>query len=217
MPFSDPVADGTVISMASQRAITNQTTLLNVLEVAKKLRQESEIPMILFTYFNPLFNYFDQDIFTKIKNAGIDGVLVVDLPVHESKLYRQHCITASLAPVYVITQATSNERIQAISKQGKGFLYYACRSGTTGIKKDIPDDLSFQIQRIKQLTHLPVVVGFGISTPQQSAAICEVADGFVVGSLFVDAIANNITSQELSRLARKLIPSPHFRNQNHEE
>jgi len=206
VPFSDPVADGTVISLASQRALTKQTTLLDVLEVAKRLRQETEIPMILFTYFNPLLNYFSEDIFGQIKSAGIDGILVVDLPVDEAKLYRKYCLAKGLAPIYVITKMTSDDRIRAISDQAKGFLYYACRLGTTGIKQDVPDDLTEQMQRIKRITNLPVVVGFGIATLKQSMAINQIADGFVVGSLFVDAIANGITPQNLTQLAQSLLP-----------
>jgi tryptophan synthase alpha chain len=204
VPFSDPVADGSTIQMASERALKNHVTLLDVLQVAKRLRQETNIPIILFTYFNPLFNYFEDSIFERIKTAGIDGILVVDLPIEESMVYQKKCLSASLAPIYVITQVTSDARIQSISKKGKGFLYYACRLGTTGIKEDIPSNLTLQMQRIKRLTNLPVVVGFGISTPIQSLAICEVADGFVVGSFFVNAVANGILPLELTKLANQL-------------
>lgn len=204
VPFSDPVADGSVIQMASQRALTQNITLLDVLEVAKKLREETDIPMILFTYFNPLFNYFDRSIFSLIQSAGIDGILVVDLPPEESKVYQKYCFSANLAPIYVVTKATSDDRIRTISRKGRGFLYYACRLGTTGIKDDIPSDLTSQMQRIKALTDLPVVVGFGISTSLQASSICKVADGFVVGSFFVNAIANDVPPLELTQLARQL-------------
>lgn len=224
VPFSDPIADGKVIQRASSRALHAETTLLDVLSVAKQLRQETDIPIILFTYFNPLFQYFNRltaiptEIarggvtvvpqaeydFTLIYESGIDGILVIDLPVEESMIYRKHCLLANLAPIYVITKASSDERIRTISSKGKGFLYYACRLGTTGIKEDIPSDLYLQMQRIKKLTHLPIVVGFGISTPRQSAKISKVADGFVVGSFFVDAISKGISSLDLMQLARKL-------------
>lgn len=209
VPFSDPIADGSVIQMASQRALIRNITLLDVLEVAKRLRQETDIPMILFTYFNPLFNYFDRSIFSLIQASGIDGILVVDLPIEESMNYQKNCLSANLAPIYVITKATSDDRIRVISRKGRGFLYYACRLGTTGIKEDIPNDLTSQIQRIKQLSHLPVVVGFGISTSTQASAIYKIADGFVVGSFFVNAIANDVSSSELTKLASQLQTGGH--------
>jgi tryptophan synthase alpha chain len=206
VPFSDPIADGPIIQQASQRAIENQTTLLDVLEVAKKLRQTTEIPMVLFTYFNPLFNYFDKSIFKLIKDSGIDGILVVDLPPEASSYYQKSCLSQNIAPIYVITPMTPDQRIQLIARKGKGFLYYACRLGTTGIKQTMPLDLNTQINRIKKITKLPVVVGFGISNLEQSSAILNVADGFVVGSLFVNAIASGMKPSHLTELATNLLP-----------
>lgn len=204
VPFSDPVADGPTIQQASQRALKNNITLLDALELSRQLRELTNIPIILFTYFNPLLHYMQLSVFEKIKSSGMDGILVVDLPIEESHDYQKQCIAHDLAPIYVLTPSTTDERIQKISKQGRGFLYYACRLGTTGIKADIPVDLDHHIQRIKQKTDLPVVVGFGISTPKQVNTIVKIADGFVVGSLFVDAIEKNISLKNLTALASSL-------------
>jgi tryptophan synthase alpha chain len=204
VPFSDPAADGPTIQQASQRALKNHTSLLDVLDLAQQLRKITNIPIILFTYFNPLLHYMPVSIFEKIKLSGIDGILVVDLPLEESQDYQKQCLTHDLAPIYVVTPITPDERLKQISKQARGFLYYACRLGTTGVKTDIPLDLDNQIQRIKQKTDLPVVVGFGISTQNQVNAIVKCADGFVIGSLFVDAIEKNISLKNLTALAASL-------------
>jgi tryptophan synthase alpha chain len=205
VPFSDPIADGPIIQRAAQRALAAGTTLTQVLELVEKLRQHTDIPLILFSYLNPIFVALKQDIFARAKHAGVDGVLIVDCPLEETKIYYQACLQQKIDPIYVVTPVTPKERIAAIDHQGRGFLYYACRKGTTGMRNELPDDFADKLQEIKSVAHLPVAVGFGISQPAMVKQVLQHADGFIVGSLFVQAIEEGKTSAELTQLAKSLI------------
>jgi len=200
VPFSDPIADGPVIQRAMTRALQSHTTLKDILYLAQEIRKYSPIPLILFSYLNPLLSAQNTDFFTQAKLAGINNILIVDCPMEESNLLH------NLNSIYVITPNTSPERIRVLDQSGRGFLYYACRKGTTGIKTGLPDDFAERIKLIKSHAKLPVITGFGISTREMAAQVLEHADGFVVGSLFVKAIEDGMTPDELSRLARNLKP-----------
>ncbi len=206
VPFSDPIADGPVIQRAATRALMAKTTLKDVLWLAQQIRQYSTIPLILFSYLNPILAAMKGAFFQEAQDAGIDGALLVDCPLEESVHFHEQCNNHHLAPIYVITPTTSTRRIQDIDAQGNGFLYYACRKGTTGIKSDLPSDFADNMQRIKSVAHLPIVAGFGISTPQSAAAVCQHADGVVIGSLFVKALEEGMTLQALTALAQRLNP-----------
>ena len=205
VPFSDPIADGPVIQRASQRALKAGTTLPDILWLTKEIRKKSDIPLILFSYLNPLLAATNT-FFQEAKEAGIDGALIVDCPLEESKHIHKKCVTEGLAPIYVMTPATTLSRIMLINQQAEGFLYYACRRGTTGIRQTLPEDFAEKIQLIKANTHLPVVTGFGISTLTAATEVLRHADGVVVGSLFVKALEDGITPAELTRLARNINP-----------
>lgn len=200
VPFSDPIADGPVIQRAMTRALKSNTTLKDILYLTQEIRKHSDIPLILFSYLNPLLAAQNTNFFTQAKLAGIDNILIVDCPMEESNLLHD------LDCIYVITPNTSPERIKTLDKSGNGFLYYACRKGTTGIKAELPDDFAEKIKLIKSHAQLPVVAGFGISTREMASKVLEHADGFVVGSLFVKAIEDGMTPDELSRLAKSLRP-----------
>lgn len=185
IPFSDPVADGPVIQKAMARALQKRTTLEKVLEIICEIRAESEVAILVFTYFNPIQK--DLSFFVrKVKEAGADGILIVDLPLEESFRYRKLCDEFDLAPIFVIAPSTPPERIEAIAKKGKGFLYYACRKGTTGVRSGLPEDLEIKVAQIRAKSTLPIAVGFGISDRKTADAVLEIADGFVVGSHFVE-------------------------------
>jgi tryptophan synthase alpha chain len=206
MPFSDPVADGPVIEQAATRALAAGTTMEGVLTLVRKLREHTNIPLVLFSYANPIFAACKHDFFAEAKRAGLDGVLVVDCPLEESGFYYKECIKQDLAPIFVITPATPRERIAKIAKAGRGFLYYACRKGTTGIKEAMPEGFAEKIQEIKSVSRLPVVAGFGISNVAMAKEILQQADGFVVGSLFVKALAEGKSNEELTKLANSVTP-----------
>ncbi len=185
IPFSDPVADGPVIQKAMERALQKGTTPETVLRLVAELRLETDAAIILFTYFNPIQKDL-EGFLKKAKQAGADGILIVDLPLEESRLYRSLCKQIGLDPIFVIAPSTPPERIEAIGKIAEGFLYYACRKGTTGARNSLPEDLEEKIQQIRSVSNLPIAVGFGIADRQSANAILTIADGFVVGSHLVE-------------------------------
>ncbi|HEX4045421.1 MAG TPA: tryptophan synthase subunit alpha, partial [Gammaproteobacteria bacterium] len=138
--------------------------------------------------------------------AGIDGLLIVDCPPEEAAIFHQTCLTQHIAPIYIITPATSLARIQQIDRQAHGFLYYACRKGTTGVRDALPADFAEKMRMIKSVVHLPVIVGFGIATRQMTEQVLQYADGAVVASRFVQAIEEGASVAELTRLAREIYP-----------
>ncbi len=189
IPFSDPVADGPVIQKAMQRALAAQTTPEKVLQLVSEIRKESDVAIVLFTYFNPIQRDL-KGFLSRAKSAGADGILVVDLPLEESIEYRSLCKQFGLSPIFVVAPSTPPERIRAISESAEGFIYYACRKGTTGARSSLPDDLEEKLKQIRAHTELPIAVGFGISNRETADAVLKVADGFVVGSYFVENIGD---------------------------
>ncbi|MBS0625711.1 MAG: tryptophan synthase subunit alpha [Verrucomicrobia bacterium] len=184
IPFSDPVADGPTIQKAMDRSLQAGTTPETVLELVAELK--SPVPVILFTYFNPIQRDL-KGFLEKAKLAGVDGVLVVDLPLEEAAEYASLCRRVGLDPIFVAAPSTPVERIELLSRAGKGFLYYACRKGTTGARNELPDDLAARIEEVKKASRLPVAVGFGIADSRSAKAVLEIADGCVVGSYLVQA------------------------------
>jgi tryptophan synthase alpha chain len=206
MPFSDPVADGSVIQRAAMRALVSGTTLREVFWLVEQIRKFSDVPLVLFSYLNPLLSALESTFFADAKRAGLDGVLLVDCPLEESVTYRQKCLENGLAYIHVIAPSTPLFRLRHIDQQASGFLYYACRKGTTGVRSSLPDDFSETMQRIKSCVQQPVVAGFGISTRDAVSQVLHQADGVVVGSLFVKALEDGLSTDGLYELARKLNP-----------
>jgi tryptophan synthase alpha chain len=204
IPFSDPVADGPVIERASQRAISAGTTLQDILWLVKEIRKQSDIPLILFSYLNPILRAAQSDFFSAAKQAGVDGLLLVDCPIEESQCIRDICVANQIDLIYVITPSTPMSRIQYINENAQGFLYYACRKGTTGIRHSLPEGFHEKIAAIKNIVSLPVVVGFGLSNNEMVKEVCSVADGVVVGSLFVKALEDGVSLAALSKLVHDI-------------
>ena len=184
IPFSDPIADGPVIQEAMQRALQAGMTPEKALHLVSDLRKETEAAIVLFTYFNPIQRDL-KGFLTKAKQAGADGILIIDLPLEEAGGYRAFCREAGLAPIFVIAPSTPLERIAQIARDADGFLYYACRKGTTGARCGLPADLADKIAQIRTHSRLPIAVGFGIQSRETAQEILKIADGFVVGSYFV--------------------------------
>lgn len=207
VPFSDPIADGPVIQAASARALVNGTTLEDVLECVKKIRAKTEIPIILFTYCNPIWHALQQGNFlSQVKQAGADGLLIVDLPPEEADDYCKQCAAYELDTVFVVTPNTDLERAKLVANYSKGFLYYACRSGTTGARQGLPEGFDEKIALFRKVTKLPIAVGFGVSEKSVAQEILQNADGFVVGSYFVDALAKGASPKQLTVMAREINP-----------
>jgi tryptophan synthase alpha chain len=188
VPFSDPTADGPAIQAASQRALERGATLEKILAMIAALRRKSGIPIVLFGYYNPILSYGPEKFALDAKASGVDGLLVVDLPPEEADELRRYTDPAGLAFITLIAPTTDPERARKILCRAAGFVYYISVTGVTGTAAPRPEDVRRDVERIKEMTALPIAVGFGISTPEQAAAIAPLADGFVIGSALVRLI-----------------------------
>ena len=188
VPFSDPVADGVVNQEAAQRALKNGVTLHDIVAGVKTLRQHTQIPLVLFTYFNPVLAYGLEPFARDAGDAGVDGVLCVDLPPEEAGEYKRLLDEKDIATVFLAAPTSSPARIKLIAANSTGFLYYVSRTGVTGERSDVETSVQEMVDRIKAKTTTPVAVGFGISTPEQAAEVGRYADGVIVGSAIVRMI-----------------------------
>jgi tryptophan synthase alpha chain len=189
IPFSDPLADGPVNQLAAQRGLASGTTPTRVLEIVAQIRQSSALPIVLYLYYNLVHRRGLHRFVQDARDAGVDGLLVLDLPPEESAAYDQTMLAANLAPIYLLAPTTPQSRVQTIVSHGRGFIYYVSREGVTGMQSQIASSLPNRIALIRQSTPLPIAVGFGISTPDQAAEVAQLADAVVVGSAVVDCIA----------------------------
>jgi tryptophan synthase alpha chain len=192
VPFSDPVADGPVIQRASERALKHGTSLEQVLKLAAEIREQSQsVGLIVFTYLNPILR-MGLEKFCKIARlAGVDGVLVTDLPVEEATSYLDEMEKNELAPIFLAAPTSTDDRLKRIAAASNGFVYAVSRTGVTGARKQLPEDAQALVRRLRKRTKLPIAVGFGISTAEQFAAVGGYADAAVVGSAIVDIIERN--------------------------
>jgi len=197
VPFSDPLADGLVNQLAAQRGLESDTTPPKLLEAIAALRRESQIPIVLYIYFNLIHRVGVERFITDAAKAGVDGLLVLDLPPEESDNYEALMKRAGLCHIYLVAPTTPEERMETIVKRGAGFIYYISREGVTGMQSQVAANLADQVARIRAHTTLPIAVGFGISNPEQARAVAQAADGCVVGSAVVNQIAQYGKSPEL--------------------
>ena len=188
VPFSDPTADGPVIQEASQRALCNGTTLSGILDMIGSLRQKSELPIVLFSYFNPIFSLGVEAFAQRAARAGIDGVLVVDLPAEEAGELKKYTDAQGIKFIFLLAPTSGERRIRAAAAKGSGFLYYISVTGVTGTQLPQAELIEADVKVIKKYTDLPVVSGFGISSPEAAARIAQKVDGIVIGSAFMKII-----------------------------
>jgi len=192
VPFSDPVADGPVIQRASQRALTQGTTLADVLTLAAEVREHRQSTgLIVFSYLNPILRMGFEKFCKVARHAGVDGALVTDLPVEEAGLYLREMAKRELASVFLAAPTSTDERLRRIAEASRGFVYAVSRTGVTGARQQLPADAQKLVRRLRRYTKLPIAVGFGISTAEQFAAVGSFADGAVVGSAIVETIERN--------------------------
>lgn len=191
VPFSDPTADGPVIQAASQRALKTGTTLSGVLAMVADIRKVSPIPIVLFGYFNPIFAYGVEKFSEDAKDAGVDAVLVVDLPPEEAGELRLYSDAAGLDFISLVAPTTGKDRLKTILKSATGFLYYISITGVTGTAAPKIEDIAREVGKIRKLTQMPIAVGFGITNVDQAKAIGQIADGIVIGSAVVRLIDEN--------------------------
>lgn len=197
VPFSDPIADGPTIQKASQRALNSQTTLKKIISMIGEVRQKTQIPLLLFSAYNPFLKYGLEKLVADAKAVGVDGFLVPDLPYEESEEFRTIVTKQGMHLIYLIAPTSPKERIRAIAQQSTGFIYYISLRGVTGARQQLADDIETHIREIKSATALPVVVGFGISRPEHIRQIAPLADGVVVGSAVVSIIGKLGDSPQL--------------------
>ncbi|MES2594264.1 MAG: tryptophan synthase subunit alpha [Verrucomicrobiota bacterium] len=213
VPFSDPLADGVVNQMAADRALKAGATTPKVLEMIRQLRTKSQIPLVLFTYLNPVYTYGYERFHKDAAAAGADGVLVLDLPPDEVAQNAELKPTPELCHIQLIAPTSPPERIASIAKSAEGFVYYVSRLGVTGAQVEIASGIAEQVQVIKGSTQVPVCVGFGVSNPEQAAKVASMADGVVVGSAIVKLIekhgASSDVAQQVEAFVKPLVDAVH--------
>ncbi len=209
VPFSDPVADGEVIQRASERALRNGVTVQDALTCAKNVRRHIDVPLVLFSYFNPLLQFGEERLTVAANEAGIDAVLVTDLIPEEAASWIRTLLRHRLDPIFLVAPTTSDKRLAQIARQARGFIYAVSRAGVTGARDQMTLNAEILVNRVRAVSNLPVVVGFGISTPEQVRAVWRFADAAVVGSAIVNQVEKLRDSPDLLKhigeFARSLI------------
>jgi len=199
IPFSDPVADGPVIQRAGARALSRGYRLADYLSAIREIRKVSSVPIILFSYFNPLLQYGLDNMARDAKQAGADGILVTDLIPEESDEYRSSLERHGLDTIFLAAPTSSRERIQRIAQSSRGFVYVVSRAGVTGTQDALSGTILPTITSVREFTDLPIAVGFGISRPDHVKAVWRIADGAVVGSAIVEQIEKAASSDGFAR------------------
>ncbi|MBF0122256.1 MAG: tryptophan synthase subunit alpha [Candidatus Omnitrophica bacterium] len=203
VPFSDPMADGPIIQAASFRALQKGVTLKKILSTVKKIRESSQIPIALMSYYNPIFHFGIEKFILAAKEAGVDGLVIPDLPVEEAADLSRYAKGAGIATIFFLAPTTARERMPAIVKAATGFIYFVSVAGVTGAKKAVPSDIMRQIRLARTMTKKPICVGFGVSTSEQVKAMGRISDGVIVGSAIVKEIEKNVGQKDMiGRVAR---------------
>ena len=210
VPFSDPMADGPTIQRSSQRALENGTTLADVLQLAAEFRKHSEVPLVLFSYFNPILRFGLENFQTAAANAGIDGVLLTDVIEGEAAKLSTNFAANDIDLISLIAPTTTDERLKTICENARGFIYAVSRAGVTGVQETTSDLAEKLVNRARQFTDLPIAVGFGISTAGQIKDVWRYADAAVVGSAIVAEIEKAETAltavSGVEYFVRQLLP-----------
>jgi len=197
VPFSDPLADGPVVQRAGVRALASGTTLPRVLELVATLRSQLTMPIALMTYYNPVFVFGLKGFARTAVDAGVDGLIVPDLPYDESGPLRAEAEPAGLDLIQMVAPTSTAARVKAIARASRGFIYVVSLTGTTGERRELPPDLGAQMRTLRLVTTKPLCVGFGVSTPEHAAAVGKLADGVIVGSAIVRLIERYAGTPEL--------------------
>ncbi len=211
VPFSDPVADGPVIQRSSMRAVENNVGVAEILQVVKDVRQETAVPIVLFSYLNPLLQFGLNRLAEEASNVGVDGVLVTDLPLEEARDFQNSLARNKLDLVWLVAPTTNDERLRVIAENATGFIYAIARTGVTGAHTETGDVARKLVARVRAVSSLPVAVGFGISSREQVAEVWTYADAAVVGSAIVAEVERlNKSTNLAARIAdfmQSLIPN----------
>jgi len=207
VPFSDPLADGPIIQEASQVSLERGINLNDILNLVKRLRKDIDIPLCLMTYYNPIFCFGEERFVKKASLAGVDGVIIPDLPPEEGRFLIRLANKFNLDSIFFLSPTTRPERIKFISAVSRGFIYYVSLTGVTGPRQKLPADLINNLRMIKKNTSKPVCVGFGISNSRQVKEIYKIADGVIVGSAIIKKIKDNIGRADLVQRVSRFVCS----------
>ncbi|MBI3325855.1 MAG: tryptophan synthase subunit alpha [Nitrospinae bacterium] len=188
VPFSDPLADGPIIQRASQRALQGGTTLRKILQLVIDLRRETDVPLILMTYYNPIFRYGEEAFVAGALAAGVDGIIVPDLPPEEAHTLSALTLGTPLDLIFLMAPTSTPARMALIADASQGFIYYVSRLGITGVREQLADDLGSMLTHVRARTSKPIAVGFGVSNPEHVRLVAELADGVAVGSAIVKRV-----------------------------
>lgn len=188
VPFSDPLADGPTIQSASECALKNNISLKNILALARSLRPSISIPLVIMSYYNPIFHYGIRKFISEVKKSDIDGLIIPDLPPDEASQIELFARKTDIATIYFISPTSQDMRIKTAISHSRGFIYYVSLTGVTGARRNLPLQIKKDIIKIKKLTKKPICVGFGISSAKQAKDIIKVADGIIVGSAIIEKI-----------------------------
>ena len=197
VPFSDPIADGPAIQKASYRSLKSGTTLKKIIGIVKELRRTTEIPLVLMTYYNPVFKYGISEFVRDASDAGVDGIIIPDLPPEEGEGIIEEGKRHNLNTIFLLAPTSTKERIKIVASASTGFIYYVSLTGVTGARKSLPETVEASVNKIRKATDKPIAVGFGISTAEQAKRIASFADGVIVGSAIVNVIEKNIDKPDL--------------------
>ncbi|MEO1369577.1 MAG: tryptophan synthase subunit alpha [Acidobacteriota bacterium] len=205
VPFSDPIADGPTIQKASTRALESGTTLSGILRLVARHRDRLGVPVVLFTYFNPIHARGVSTFAEQAAASGVDAVLCVDMPPEEGADYVGELRRQSLDTIFLLAPTSDKARIQSVARHSSGFVYYVSRTGVTGARQALPKELLKESKRLRRRLDLPLAVGFGISTPEQVAQVASAADGVVVGSALVELIGEHGGSKDLPQVLEQRV------------
>jgi tryptophan synthase alpha chain len=195
VPFSDPIADGPTVQRASERALTHRISLQQILEIVASLRTQTEIPIALMSYYNPIFR-MGEDAFCKAaQDAGVDGVIIPDLPPEQAQSLLEIAPRYNLATIFLVAPTSPPERMQLIASVSTGFIYCVSVTGVTGARAMLSDEIAPMIAELRKHTDKPISVGFGVSTPDQASQVAQIADGVIVGSAIINVIEEHINDE----------------------
>jgi len=206
VPFSDPLADGKTIQKASMRALSAGTTLGDVLGLVQRLRRDGfALPIVLMGCYNPIVQYGEERFCEDAQDAGVDGVLVSDLPPEEGEEFEQRAKKKGLDVIYLVAPTTPPHRVKYILEHASGYIYYISILGVTGAREKLAEDLADKVRRIKEMTQLPVAVGFGVSKPEHARQVAQVSDGVVVGSAIIDIMERSFGSPDMIKCVGEFV------------
>lgn len=207
IPFSDPMADGPTIQASYERALKKAVHLKDVLALVKKIRKKSQIPIVLFGYYNPILSYGLKKFARDVKASGADGTLVVDLPPEEAGDLKKEFDRASLDLIFLLTPTSNDDRMRLVASRASGFVYFVSVTGVTGARAALSKDLSAHVKKARRFTNVPIAVGFGISTAEQAKSVAAISDGVVVGSALINRLAKAKDKKSVIKDAGRFVKS----------